>query len=111
MLNKRFEEKVKFVVGEDQYHDLRKTPGYTEAVNFFDRTVKMSFRDSPDERWYANFPGAELEDDPDNDIKNDTWLLKRYGIYPSFVVEYLTKIQLVRRSKKFSTLLSITSRK
>lgn len=77
-LNKRFEEEVKELVGEDQYFHLRKTNGYSEAVDFFDGTVKPAFRGTPNESWYVNFPMADLEDDPANDLKRNTWQLKRY---------------------------------
>ncbi|KIX02411.1 uncharacterized protein Z518_08352 [Rhinocladiella mackenziei CBS 650.93] len=75
-LNKRFEEQVKMLVGEDQYYHLRKTPAYDQAVKFFDRTVKPEFRGKKDVSWYVNFPMADLEDDESQGLKRDSWELK-----------------------------------
>ncbi|KEF53944.1 uncharacterized protein A1O9_09739 [Exophiala aquamarina CBS 119918] len=75
-LNKRFEEQVKMVVGEDQYFHLRKTPAYHQAVRFFDRTVKPAFRGKNDDSWYVNFPMADLEDDESQHLKRSTWEMK-----------------------------------
>jgi hypothetical protein len=76
-LNKRFEEQVRMLVGEDQYYLLRKTKAYEQAVKFFDRTVKPAFRGKKDESWYVNFPMAELEDDESQGLKRNTWEMKR----------------------------------
>lgn len=75
-LNKRFEEQVKMLVGEDQYYHLRKTPAYESAVKFFDRTVKPAFRGKNDDSWYVNFPMADLQDDESQGLKRSTWELK-----------------------------------
>jgi hypothetical protein len=77
-LNKRFEEQVKMLVGEDQYYHLRKTPAYDQAVKFFDETVKPAFRGKKNESWYVNFPMADLEDDDSQGLKRNTWEMKRY---------------------------------
>ncbi|KAK0719115.1 hypothetical protein B0H67DRAFT_642499 [Lasiosphaeris hirsuta] len=52
----RFEEAVKNLVGDDQYADLGKTKGYSLALKSFDREVKRSFRDDPNEEHFVNFP-------------------------------------------------------
>jgi molecular chaperone DnaK (HSP70) len=75
-LNKRFEEQIKMLVGEDQYYHLRKTAAYDQAVKFFDRTVKPEFRGNKDVSWYVNFPMADLEDDESQGLKRDSWELK-----------------------------------
>lgn len=75
-LNKRFEEQVKMLVGDDQYYHLRKTPAYHQAVNFFDKTVKPAFRGKNDDSWYVNFPMADLEDDEAQGLKRSTWEMK-----------------------------------
>jgi molecular chaperone DnaK (HSP70) len=75
-LNKRFEEQVKMLVGEDQYYHLRKTPAYEQAVKFFDRTVKPAFRGKKDDSWYVNFPMADLKDDESQHLKRSTWEMK-----------------------------------
>ncbi|ETI20493.1 hypothetical protein G647_08530 [Cladophialophora carrionii CBS 160.54] len=75
-LNKRFEDQVKMLVGEDQYYHLRKTRAYQEAVTFFDRTVKRGFRAGNEDSWYVNFPMADLKDDRSQNLKRNTWELK-----------------------------------
>lgn len=77
-LNKRFEEQVKMLVGEDQYYHLRKTSAYDQALRFFDETVKIAFRGKKNESWYVNFPMAHLEDDESQGLKRSTWEMKRY---------------------------------
>lgn len=77
-LNKRFEQAVKDVVGEDQFYHLRKTKGFDEAMTQFDRSIKTAFRGDPDEDYYVNFPMAQLQDDPLNKIQDSCWNLKGY---------------------------------
>jgi hypothetical protein len=72
-LNKRFEEAVKGVVGEDQYYHLRKTKDFEQATLQFDRSIKTAFRGSPDEDYYVNFPMAQLMDDPGNNLVSSCW--------------------------------------
>lgn len=75
-LNKRFEDQVQLLVGEDQYYHLKKTPAYEKAVQFFDRTVKPAFRGKKDDSWYVNFPMADLKDDESQHLKRSTWEMK-----------------------------------
>jgi hypothetical protein len=77
-LNKRFEQAVKELVGEDQYFSLRKTKGFEQAVLQFDRNIKTAFRGDPDEDYYVNFPMAKLEDDESNNLVSDTWHMKGF---------------------------------
>ncbi len=72
-LNQRFTEAVKNLVGEDQYHELRKTKGFWLAEKFFDREVKKAFRGKSKEEFFVTFPMASLEDDPDNGLESNTW--------------------------------------
>ncbi|EKD16179.1 hypothetical protein MBM_05473 [Drepanopeziza brunnea f. sp. 'multigermtubi' MB_m1] len=72
-LNKRFEEAVRNLVGEDQFYSLRKTKGYAQAVQQFDRSVKTAFRGDLDEDYYINFPMASLADDPANNLISNCW--------------------------------------
>lgn len=82
-LNRRFEDAVKNVVGEDQYYHLRKgkdgnpSKGFEDAKNFFNNLVKTEFRGDSDKSWFVNFPMAELEDDPANHINRNSWEMKR----------------------------------
>jgi hypothetical protein len=69
MLNKRFDQFVRDIVGEEQYFTLRNTNGYRLAMKQFDSTIKTGFRTVDDEDCYINFPLANLRDDPDNHIR------------------------------------------
>ncbi|MCJ1377667.1 hypothetical protein MMC17_000763 [Xylographa soralifera] len=77
-LNRRFEQAVKDVVGEDQFYHLRKSKGFEEAMLQFDRTIKTAFRGAADEEWYVNFPMANLQDDQANNIQANCWNVKGY---------------------------------
>ena len=71
MLNKRFEEWVKNIVGERAYIELRETNGYRLAMKQFDESIKPAFRSRDDEDQYINFPMANLKDDPSKRIKSN----------------------------------------
>ena len=71
MLNKRFEEWVKNIVGERAYIELRETNGYRLAMKQFDESIKPAFRSRDDEDQYINFPMANLKDDPSKKIKSN----------------------------------------
>ncbi|KAF4626672.1 hypothetical protein G7Y89_g11485 [Cudoniella acicularis] len=75
-LNKRFEEAVKNLVGEEQFFHLRKSRGFTLAVQQFDRSVKTAFRGDLYEDYYVNFPMARLNDDPDRNLIANCWNMK-----------------------------------
>lgn len=77
-LNQRFEGAVKNLVGEDQYFHLRKSRGFSLAVEQFDRSVKTAFRNDPYEDYLINFPMAELKDDLDNNLKANCWNMTRF---------------------------------
>lgn len=72
-LNQRFVETVKNLVGEDQFHDLKKTKGFWLAENAFDKEVKKAFRGRPTEEFFINFPMASLDDNPDLGLESNTW--------------------------------------
>ncbi|KAL9577736.1 MAG: hypothetical protein Q9212_006176 [Teloschistes hypoglaucus] len=75
-LNKRFAQAVKNMVGEDEYYHLRKTKGFEEAMNQFDKNIKTAFRGDPDEDYYVNFPMANLPDDPASRLVANCWNMK-----------------------------------
>ncbi|KAL5326241.1 hypothetical protein ACEPPN_007379 [Leptodophora sp. 'Broadleaf-Isolate-01'] len=75
-LNKRFEQAVKELVGEDQYFTLCKTIAFQKAVQQFDRSVKTAFRGGMDEEYCVNFPMENLKDDPANDLTSNCWNMK-----------------------------------
>ncbi|KAK4450231.1 hypothetical protein QBC34DRAFT_484501 [Podospora aff. communis PSN243] len=72
-LNQRFLDAVKNLVGDDQYHELRKTKGFWHAERCFDREVKKAYRGEEDEEYFVAFPMADLEDDPTNGLHSNTW--------------------------------------
>jgi hypothetical protein len=72
-LNKLFAEAVRNLVGEDQWYYLRKKKGWAQAQAQFDKTVKLAFRGKSDEDYFINFPMAELEDDPAQNLMSNSW--------------------------------------
>lgn len=72
-LNQRFAEAVKNLVGDDQYHELKKTKGFSLAEKQFDREVKRSFQGDAEEEYLITFPMAVLEDDKDNGLESSCW--------------------------------------
>lgn len=75
-LNKRFEQAVQDIMGEDQFFYLRQTKGFEEAKIQFDKSIKVSFRGGADEEYFVNFPMARLQDDPENNIQANCWNIK-----------------------------------
>lgn len=78
-LNKRFEETVRQVVGEDQFYHLKKTVGWAKAINDFDKTIKTAFKGDVKEIFYITFPKADLEDDLDEGLSDNCWEMTRYA--------------------------------
>jgi hypothetical protein len=76
ILNKRFEEAVKNIVGDENFLKLKKTEGFADGVKQFDREVKPAFRGDPDQAWNINFTMAKLEDDPENNLMDNCLRLK-----------------------------------
>jgi hypothetical protein len=76
MLNRRFDEHVMNIVGEEEMFRLRKTTAYSTAMKQWDHEVKQTFTNDPSKEWYVSFPMAELTDDAANHLKNDFLLLK-----------------------------------
>ena len=69
MLNLRFEQWVKDIVGEKAFLDLRETDSFRLAMKTFDENIKPGFRSRDDEDQYVNFPKANLTDDPNKGLK------------------------------------------
>jgi hypothetical protein len=72
-LNRRFEEAVKKLVGEDQFNNMHNTRAFSAAVEYFDLSVKTAFRGREDEDYFVNFPMAKLEDDRKNNLVSNCW--------------------------------------
>ncbi|KAF2464027.1 actin-like ATPase domain-containing protein [Lindgomyces ingoldianus] len=75
MINKRFENWVKDMVGERTFLDLKETDAYRRAMKDFDETIKPSFRGKNDETAYVNFPMAKIKDNSSKGIKSNTLTL------------------------------------
>lgn len=72
-LNKRFEETVRGVVGDEQFVSLKKGVGWAKALNEFDKNIKTAFAGDATDVHYVTFPKAELEDDPDEKLISNCW--------------------------------------
>ncbi len=75
-MNKRFEDYVKNIVGEEEMFALRKHEAFAHAMKQFDQEVKPNFTADPNKSWFVSFPMAKLADDPDNDLQSDFLNLK-----------------------------------
>ncbi|KAJ4422617.1 hypothetical protein N0V82_002736 [Gnomoniopsis sp. IMI 355080] len=72
-LNKRFEEIVRNLVGDDQFANLKKGVGWAKALNEFDKNIKTAFTGDVTDVHYVTFPKAELEDDPAERLVSNCW--------------------------------------
>jgi actin-like ATPase involved in cell morphogenesis len=72
-LNKRFEEAVKNLIGEEEFFRIKKTKAWLLANSQFDREIKPNFRGKSKEEYFVNFPMADLKDDPSNNLESSTW--------------------------------------
>ncbi|KUI64110.1 hypothetical protein VM1G_10883 [Cytospora mali] len=72
-LNKRFEEAVRLVVGDEQFLNLRNGVGWAKASKEFDKYIKTAFTGDITEVHYVNFPKADLEDDPIERLCDNCW--------------------------------------
>jgi hypothetical protein len=76
ILNKRFEDHVKSIVGDEVMIGLKKSEAFSLAMKQFDQEVKPNFTADPNKSWFVSFPRAKLEDDPDNNLECDLLNLK-----------------------------------
>lgn len=79
MLNRRFEDYVKNVVGEKEFVRLREKSCYALGMKHFDQHVKTGFHTSDLDEQYINFPKAGLKDRVDLGLSKDTITVKRYS--------------------------------
>ena len=85
MLNKRFEQWVKDVVGERAFFELKETNGYRLAMKQFDEIIKPSFRSRDDEDQFINFPMANLQDNSAKGIKSNSITLTGFSFSRSLL--------------------------
>lgn len=72
-LNKRFEETVRSIVGDEQFVNLKKGVGWAKALNEFDKNIKTAFAGNAKDVYYVTFPKAQLEDDPVEGLISNCW--------------------------------------
>ncbi|KAK8008221.1 hypothetical protein PG991_010772 [Apiospora marii] len=75
MLNDGFAERVKEVVGEEQWIALQKTEGWAKAAFEWDHVIKPGFRGNLEEKHFIVFFHANLEDDEDVRLKDNCWTM------------------------------------
>ncbi|KAG6355052.1 hypothetical protein INS49_004133 [Diaporthe citri] len=91
-LNKRFEESVQELVGEDQFYLLKKTVGWSKVVNDFDKNIKTAFNGDPGDIQYVSFPKANLQDDFDEGLSGNIWEMTGdvlQGIFNPIIIDIL----------------------
>lgn len=72
-LNKRFEEAVRLVVGDEQFLKLRRGVGWAKASNEFDKNIKTAFTGDITDVHYVTFPKAALMDNPAKRLVGNCW--------------------------------------
>ena len=110
MMNKRFEEYVKAVVGERAYLDLREQDSYRHAMKTFDESIKPGFRSKDDEDQFVNFPKANLKDNPKMNLQSNTITVTGSTLHVIFepifkginkmINEQISKVRLRRVDKE-----------
>lgn len=106
MLNRRFEQWIKDVVGERAFLNLRETDGYRRAMKQSEDTIKPGFQGEDDEDQFVNFPVANLKDDKARGVKANSITLTAAALYDIFrplfldidklVMEQVKKVQVKR---------------
>jgi hypothetical protein len=76
ILNKRFEEAMKNIVGDEEFFELKKTEGFADAVQQFDKEVKPAFCGDMSQAWNVNFTMGNLRNDPSNNIQGNCLRVK-----------------------------------
>ncbi|KAK7917234.1 hypothetical protein PG985_010842 [Apiospora marii] len=76
-LNKRFEDTVRDLIGEVQMGAFRNVEdGWALVLDQFETEIKRKFCGEGDRPHYIHFPSLKLEDDPDENLENNTWYMK-----------------------------------
>ncbi|KAI2626431.1 actin-like ATPase domain-containing protein [Hypoxylon sp. NC1633] len=83
-LNKRFTEAVQNVVGDEQWIMLKKSVGWSKAMDEFDKVIKLAFRGDVEEDFFVSFPQAKLEDDPDENLVGNCWTMTGQDVQAIF---------------------------
>lgn len=72
-LNKRFEEAVKNLLGDEEFIRIKKLKAWFRALTQFDREIKPAFRGKSNEEYLVNFAMADLIDDRSSGLERDVW--------------------------------------
>lgn len=72
-LNKRFEDTVRRMIGNQAFENLKGSVGWAKAIKEFDTNIKTSFNGDVSEIYYINFPKADLEDNPEAGLFGNCW--------------------------------------
>lgn len=112
MLNLRFEQWVRDVVGEKVFLDLKETDAFRLAMKHFDETIKPGFRSRDDQDQYVHFPLANLKDEPAKGLKNSCITMTGRAVHDIFepvfsnidklVGEQVNKVYIKRMKEKHS---------
>lgn len=76
-LNKRFEEAVRNLIGEEEFFRIKNSPAWTRAKIQFDREIKPAFRGRLKEEYFINFPMADLGDAPECELQSNCWKVEK----------------------------------
>jgi hypothetical protein len=84
-LNRSFAEYVRDVVGHAEFDRIRGLPGFTQAMDSWDKVVKKKFL-SCDERYVVHFPMAHLRDDMSRGVERDSLVLSGQVTYAQSLI-------------------------
>ena len=76
VLNQRFEDCLKNLLGDEIFIDLKKKPGFTHTIEYFDRHVKTAFSGGEEEEYPVKFSRAKIPDEAENGIESNCWMMK-----------------------------------
>ncbi|KAI1417493.1 actin-like ATPase domain-containing protein [Hypoxylon sp. FL1857] len=74
-LNKRFTETVQNLVGDEQWMTLKKSVGWSRALNEWDKVIKTGFQGDLEDESFVSFPQAHLKDDPEENLVANCWTM------------------------------------
>ena len=80
MLNRRFEEHIKHVVGDSDFIRLRDSGALTRAMKHFNDYIKPGFYSSEEDEQYISFPKAGLKDRPKRGLAQNCITVTRQAL-------------------------------
>jgi hypothetical protein len=76
MINVRFSEHIKNVVGDEAFFKLRKLPAFQDATKVFNDTIKPGFCVEGKKSRSLSFPRADLQDNTKKGLMRDALEVK-----------------------------------